>query len=75
LRVLELNPYFSPQRGGVDRRIGGLSRALAARGHEVTAVVSRGEGEPPESAGGGVRTVRLDPALYESGPYDPPFLP
>ena len=74
MRILELNPYFSPQRGGVDRRIAGLSRALAGRGHEVTAVVGRGEGMAAETREDGVVTHRLEPSFYEAGPYDPPFL-
>jgi len=74
VRILEVNPYFSPQRGGVDRRVFGLSRALAARGHQVTAVTaataSESGGLPPD----GVTVRRLDPSLYEAAPYDPPFL-
>ncbi len=74
MRILELNPYYSPQRGGVDRRVAGMSRALAARGHDVEAVVGRVKGAPAESTEGRVHTRRFEPSMYESTSYDPPFL-
>ncbi len=52
----------------------GLSRELARRGHEVTAVTARGEGAPQEAVEDGVAVRRLDPALFDGGSYDPPFL-
>jgi len=74
VRVLAVNPYFSDRRGGVDRRIAGLGRALAAEGHEVTAVTGTYAETPAEGEAKGLSVRRLETSLYDGKSYDPPFL-
>ena len=69
-----MNPYFSERRGGVDRRILGLGRALAEAGHTVTGVSGAYEHTPAESESRGVRVRRLPASLYDAAAYEPPFL-
>ncbi len=40
-RIVQVSPWFYPHLGGVESHVMGVSRELAARGHEVTVVTAR----------------------------------
>lgn len=74
MRVLHLNPYFFPYRGGIERRIWGLSKELVKRGHEVFVLTSLLPDTKPEETVDGVRVRRLESKFYDIANYNPPFL-
>lgn len=74
MRVLHLNPYFFPYRGGIERRIWGLSKELVKRGHEVYVLTSLLPDTKPEETVDGVRVRRLESKFYDIANYNPPFL-
>ena len=67
MRIVHLVPYYAPAYafGGVVRAAEGLCRALARRGHVVTALTTDaldragGRAAPPDEIRDGVRVLRL----------------
>lgn len=80
MRILELTQFLPPVQGGEERHVWNLSRALAARGHEVTLLGFAAGEEPGETEVEGMRVVRVQtaasrlPILY-SDPSRPHALP
>jgi glycogen(starch) synthase len=59
MRVLMLTWEFPPRSaGGVAAHVDGLSRAMAASGHDVALLTLSHPGAPPDSFAGGVRVLR-----------------
>jgi glycosyltransferase involved in cell wall biosynthesis len=63
VRVLLLNPYLPPPRGGIEKEMLAVAGELAALGHEplvltTTARFPAGENPPPEGLPAGVAVVR-----------------
>lgn len=48
MRIAQVCPWFYPHLGGVESHVYSLSAELAARGHTVTVVTTRGGPEDPE---------------------------
>ncbi len=61
MRILQLAQFLPPVPGGEERHVWNLSRALAARGHEVTLLgFATGEDSPPGiTTADGMRVVRV----------------
>lgn len=61
MRILQLAQFLPPVSGGEERHVWNLSRALAARGHEVTLLgFAAGEDSPPGvTTVEGMRVVRI----------------
>ncbi len=80
MRVLVLAQFLPPMTGGTERHVWSLSRALAARHHDVTLLGLASGEAPAESVCEGVRVIRVRsmasrlPGLY-SDPARPYALP
>lgn len=82
MRILQLAQFLPPVSGGEERHVWNLSRALAARGHQVTLLGFANDVDSPAGEGidDGVRVVRVRtaasrlPILY-SDPARPHALP
>lgn len=72
MRILHVNPFFSPYVGGTENYIHDLSTRLARRGHEVTVLTAKLRGTREEETIDGIRVVRV-PSLVLS--WLPPPLP
>ncbi len=73
MRFVDVNPFFYPYRGGIERRMHDTARLLAARGHDVTILTARlpdtaEEERTPE----GYRIVRLPSRFINV--YNPPYV-
>jgi glycosyltransferase involved in cell wall biosynthesis len=76
-----LSDFYRPLTGGVEVHVEGLSRALVARGHDVTVATLLTDGLPREEVIDGVRVRRLEsavsrvPGLFANSarPWAPPF--
>ncbi|EQD68924.1 glycosyl transferase group 1 [mine drainage metagenome] len=73
MRIVQVCPFFAPHAGGVESHVRTLSRALAARGHEVTVVTSRYRRRlPVQEEFEGFRILRVPTlATVFSTPIDP----
>lgn len=71
MRIVQLNPFYYPYRGGIEHRIHNLSRRLA-KDHEVFIVTGRLPDTAEEQEMDGYTIVRLDSTLI--GPYNPPYI-
>ena len=61
---MQVAPWFYPHLGGVESHVMGLSRELAARGHEVTVVTARHTPSAPErETMDGFDIVRVKPRM------------
>ncbi|HEX9709316.1 MAG TPA: glycosyltransferase family 4 protein [Candidatus Thermoplasmatota archaeon] len=74
MRILHLNPYFFPYRGGIERRIWGLSKELVKSGHELVVLTSQLPDTAPEEKVDGILVRRLESKFYDIANYNPPFL-
>ena len=73
MRIVDVNPFFYPLRGGIEHRMHDTSRLLAEKGHEVTVITGRlPDTEKEETAPEGYRIIRLDSRLINI--YNPPFI-
>ena len=59
MRILMLAQWYPPILGGEELHVANLSRALVARGHEVTVATLRQPGQADEELDGDVRVVRV----------------
>jgi len=73
MRIVDVNPFFYPLKGGIEHRMHDTSRLLAEKGHEVTVVTGQLPGtEKEETSPDGYRIVRLDSKFINI--YNPPFI-
>lgn len=64
MRIVQVSPWFYPHLGGVESHVQGLSRELAARGHEVTVVAARHTSSAPErESTDGFDIIRVKPRM------------
>ena len=69
MRVTMLNKYYPPHLGGIEYHMRDLATALAARGHDVRAIVSNEASSEVTETLDGVRVTRLSRAFaYASTP-------
>ena len=73
MRIVDINPFFYPLKGGIEHRMHDTSRLLADGGDEVTVITGRLPGtEKEETAPEGYRIIRLDSRFINI--YNPPFI-
>jgi len=72
MRVVDVNPFFHPFRGGIEQRMYDSCRLLAERGHDVTVLTGRLPGTEEEEIIDGIRIVRLKSRFINI--YNPPFI-
>jgi glycosyltransferase involved in cell wall biosynthesis len=71
VRIVQLNPFHYPYRGGIEHRIHNLSRRLASK-HEVIVLTGRLPDTAPYEEIDGYQVHRLDSKLW--GRYNPPYI-
>jgi glycosyltransferase involved in cell wall biosynthesis len=73
MRFVDVNPYFFPYKGGIERRMDDLAKRLVKRGHDVTILTAQlpdtAEEETSES---GYRIVRVKSRFLNI--YNPPYV-
>src|SRR5690554_2928989 len=73
MKFVDVNPYFYPYKGGIERRMHDTSRLLVERGHDVTILTSRLPGtEEEEITNDGYRILRLKSRFLSV--YNPPIV-
>ena len=73
MRFVDVNPFFFPYKGGIERRMDDLAKRLAERGHEVTILTARLPGTAEEEvAESGYRIVRVKSRFLNV--YNPPYV-
>ncbi|MCQ2078690.1 MAG: glycosyltransferase family 4 protein [archaeon] len=73
MKIVDVNPFFTPYNGGIENRMYDTSRLLAERGHDVTVLTGKLSPESPdEEVVDGFRIIRLDSRLIKV--YNPPFI-
>ncbi|MFA6710282.1 MAG: glycosyltransferase family 4 protein [Candidatus Methanomethylophilaceae archaeon] len=73
MRIVDVNPFFFPYMGGIERRINDTSRLLAARGHDVTVLTGQLPGtEMRERSPEGYDIIRLKSRFINV--YNPPYI-
>lgn len=73
MKIVEVNPFFHPYDGGIERRIYRAAHMFAAKGHATTVVTGRlSDDDPEEEALDGFRIIRLKSRLINV--YNPPFI-
>src|SRR5512145_1928630 len=71
LRIVQVNAYHYPYRGGIEHRIHHVSKRLAKK-HEVIVLTSQLPNSSPEEEIDGYRVVRLPSKYYNI--YNPPYV-
>jgi glycosyltransferase involved in cell wall biosynthesis len=72
VRVLLANPHFPPYRGGIEGRLEGLARGMAARGHDVAVLTARLPGTCAREERDGYEVLRCPAWLWTRFPTNPP---
>jgi glycosyltransferase involved in cell wall biosynthesis len=73
MKIVDVNPFYYPYKGGIERRMHDTAARLAARGHDVTILTGKlSPDSPAEEKTEGFRIVRLDSRLLKI--YNPPFI-
>lgn len=73
MRIVDVNPFFYPYRGGIERRMHDTAQLLAAQGHDVTVLTGQlSDDAPREERMDGFRIVRLPSRRIQL--YNPPFI-
>jgi glycosyltransferase involved in cell wall biosynthesis len=72
MRIIDVNPFFYPYRGGIEHRMHDTCKLLAERGHDVTVVTGRLPGTKETEETDGYRIIRLRSRLINI--YNPPFI-
>ncbi len=73
MKVVDVNPFFYPFKGGIEHRMHDTSRLLTKNGHEVTILTSRLPNTPEEEkTEDGYRIIRLESEFLNI--YNPPFV-
>lgn len=73
MKIVDVNPFFYPYRGGIERRMADTAQLLSAVGHEVTVVTGMlSDDAPAEEQLDGYRVIRLPSRRIKL--YNPPFI-
>lgn len=73
MKFVDVNPFFFPYEGGIERRMHDTARLLSEKGHDVTILTSQLKGTPPEEKTDyGYRIIRLKSRFIDI--YNPPFV-
>ncbi len=73
MKIADVNPFYYPYKGGIERRMHDTAVRLAAEGHEVTVVTGRlSEDDPEEEKTEGYRITRLKSRQLKL--YNPPYI-
>ena len=72
MRIVDVNPFFYPFRGGIEHRMHDTCRLLAEMGHDVTVLTGRLPGTEEEENVDGIKIIRLKSRLINI--YNPPFI-
>ena len=73
MKIADVNPFYYPYKGGIERRMHDTAVRLAAEGHEVTVVTGRlSEDDPEEEKTEGYRIIRLKSRQLKL--YNPPYI-
>lgn len=81
MRILMLAQFYAPVIGGEERHVSSLSKALVARGHDVTVATMPHPNRPADAVIDGVRVVGLNGTMRQLAalfsdperPHAPPF--
>lgn len=73
MRICQLNPYYFPYAGGIERRMRELSRRLARR-HEVFVLTSQLPGSEQDEDENGVHVRRLPSRYWFRRYWNPPVV-
>lgn len=71
MRIVEVNAFHYPYRGGIEHRIHNISKRLAGR-HDVTVLTSQLPDSAPKETIDGYEVVRLPSKFI--GNYNPPYV-
>ena len=72
MRIVDVNPFFYPYRGGIEHRMHDTCKLLAERGHDVTVLTGRLPDTKEEEEKDGYKIIRLKSRLINI--YNPPFI-
>jgi glycosyltransferase involved in cell wall biosynthesis len=72
MKIVDVNPFFHPYMGGIERRMHDTCKLLAERGHDVTVLTGRLPGTEEQEEKDGYKIVRLRSRLVNI--YNPPFI-
>ena len=72
MRIVDVNPFFYPYRGGIEHRMHDTCKLLAERGHDVTILTGRLPDTEETEEKDGYRIIRLRSRLINI--YNPPFI-
>lgn len=73
MKFVDVNPFFYPYKGGIERRMHDTATLLTEKGHDVTILTSRLPGTAEEEiVGEGYRIVRLKSHFIDI--YNPPVV-
>ena len=73
MKIVDINPFFYPLKGGIEHRMHDTSRLLVKGGDDVTVITGRLPGtEKEETSPEGYRIIRLDSKFINI--YNPPFI-
>jgi glycosyltransferase involved in cell wall biosynthesis len=73
MKIVDVNPYFYPLKGGIEHRMHDTSRLLVEKGHEVTVVTGQlPDTVKEETSPEGYRIIRLESKFINI--YNPPFI-
>ncbi|MDR0791585.1 MAG: glycosyltransferase family 4 protein [Methanomassiliicoccaceae archaeon] len=72
MRIVDVNPFFYPYHGGIERRMYDTSKLLAEKGHDVTVLTGRLPGTEEEERMDGFRVIRLRSRFIKI--YNPPYI-
>ena len=73
MKIVDVNPFFYPFRGGIEHRMHDTSRLLVEKGHDVTIITGRlPDTQKEEKTPEGYRIIRLESKLINI--YNPPFI-
>ena len=73
MKIVEVNPFFHPYDGGIEKRMYCTSERFSRMGHEVTVVTGRlSKDDPEEEKIDGFRIIRLKSTLIKL--YNPPYI-
>jgi glycosyltransferase involved in cell wall biosynthesis len=72
MKVVDVNPFFHPFKGGIEHRMYHSCKLLAEKGHDITVLTGRLPGTDEEETVDGIRIIRLRSRFINI--YNPPFI-
>jgi glycosyltransferase involved in cell wall biosynthesis len=72
MRIVDINPFFYPLKGGIEHRMYDTCKMLSDKGHDVTVLTGRLPGTEEEEDLDGIRIVRLKSRFIDI--YNPPYI-